>query len=205
MKRKILTLCMLMALAISTVCCSSKTIENNPTDEELAAAKTICGVVREVEEDSLRIQLCGNQFQGTKGEGYIDVTGDYSSMEKGDSVLVYYTGHLKYEDKDGYTEVGSVEIIYVDHYDNDGEFEATMGIVDFCDENGEPYPVGDPRDGVWYSITPQDNEPEAQFAVSYIFADEDRIEVNLSDSWDVSVPITVKYNTDTMEVISITQ
>ncbi len=201
MKRKILTLCMLMALAISTVGCSSKNTNSNPTDDELADAKTICGVVREVDEDSLRIQLCGSSFRGRKGYGYITVENKYDPFNIGDSVILYYTGEIKFEKIDEYFEMYNVEVCNVDKYVNDGVFQANISLYMVVDENGEEYPAGDPRGGVNYFIRATEDEPEWEFDATYIDG-EDNIERDIQDIWG---EFTITYDIETMEVISIIQ
>ncbi len=194
---------MLLALAISTVGCSNKNIKERPSDEELAKATTLCGVVREVSDDTLRIQLCGNSFWSNKGATYINVTDDYKTFAENDSVLLYYTGNMRSEEKDEYVEVYNIEVSYIEPYENDGKFTANMTLDGGC------VPEGATQINNTRYLVPVEGEPEGDFQVVLDVTDLITNQVTemdiVYDVEDIWAEVTVTYDIDTMEVISIIQ
>lgn len=189
-------------------CGNAKNIKPRPSDEELAKASTVCGVVREVNGDTIKVQLCGNIFEGVIGYCYIDVENEYDITE-GNSVLLYYTGTIDFEEKDTYIEANNIEVCYMESYDNDGQFVAHKSIPDGL------IPEGTVQVKSTTVLTPLDDEPEQQFYAilsinNYIDGSLDpdnpggRTDVvyEVEDAWE---DVIVTYDTDTMEVISITQ
>lgn len=197
---KIICLVLLMTFNISG-CGNSMAANNKYTEEELNAMSKVCGVVREIIDNELTIQICGSQFGGVAGKGYIYASNDYETFNINDSVIVYYVGEMKFDDGDEGFSVKNIEVCEIDKYDNDGVCKSYISVDNLADENGEEYCLDDPNHGVCYVLTPLDNEPEWQFAVVYRPA-IDTIAVEVEDIWQ---EVTVKYDIETMEVISIIQ
>jgi len=209
MKRIFLIMCLLSVIIVSiSGCGSEKNIKSRPSDEELTNASTVCGVVREVNEDTIKVQLCGNIFEGIMGHCYIDVKNEYD-MTEGDSVLLYYTGKIDFEEKDTCIEANDIDECYMESYDNDGKFVAKKSIP------GGLIPDGTVQVKSISVLTPLDDEPEQQFYAvlsinNYVNGQLDPdnpggwtdIVYEVEDEWG---DVIVTYDIDTMEVISITQ
>ena len=202
MKRLVGIICLVLLMAFNiSGCGNSMTANNKYTEEELNAMSKVCGIVREITGNQLTIQICGSNFGGVAGKGYIYASNAYESFNINDSVLVYYTGDMKFDDSDEGFIAKNIEVCEVDRCDNEGEFKSSISVYNLVDENGEEYRLDDPNQGVCYVLTPLDNETEWQFAVVYRPA-IDTIEVEVEDIWQ---EVTVRYDVETMEVISIIQ
>lgn len=207
MKRKLSIICLLLALVITmSGCGNAKNIKPRPSDEELAKASTVCGVVREVNGDTIKVQLCGNKFEGVTGYCYIDVENEYDIAE-GNSVLLYYTGKIEFKEKDTYIEANNIEVCYMEPYENDGMFSANLlvsGMV--TEETDYENSLGESQSVSFIHIKSLEDEPEWDFSVKFINNGENEIVIDLDTEWlSITDEVTVTYDTDTMEVISITQ
>lgn len=210
MKKRVTVICLIMVIVISVFGCGS--VENSkqrPSDTELKKASTVCGMVRSVSEDMLRVQLCGNFILSEQGDCYIDIANEYQTIKEGDSVLVYYTGEMKCKEVAGDREVYNIEVCYMEMYENDGQFAARMSITSgmLADEDTELISST--------VLTPVEGEPEQQFYTvlgvikladseesSDAFVEKTDVIVDVKDE---SGEVIVTYDIDTMEVISITQ
>ncbi len=201
MKRIIVGVALLMVLGMSG-CGAKKEVENEVKTHSNIEQSNVCGVVREIATDAMKIQLCGNIFEGISGACYITVNDIYDDINVGSDVLVYYSGQIKYKVKDKDIEVYDINVIDVKKYENDGVFKAHVFLDMVVDENGEEYPADDPRGGTNYYIEPLENEYECNFEATYIRGDVSSIEQSVMDS---QKEVTVTYDLDTMEVISIIQ
>ncbi len=205
--KKVLLLFAAIASSLVMFGCGDKAaVKDKPSDEELAKTSKIYGVVREIDSSSIKIQLCANTFLNYTGPGYVVVDNEYGNLKKDDSVLIYYEGILMGEDKDTYAEFNDIQVCYVEKCENDGEFIATVALL------GGMIPPDETVSSSSACLIPIDGYYDGQFYVNFWTKNletgertENDVELRLEDSWDVSVPVTVKYDTDTMEVISIIQ
>lgn len=211
MKKGILIVGLLLVMVASVFGCES--VENSkqrPSDEELEKASTVCGIVREVSEETLKVQLCGNYILCDRGDFYIDIANEYEAMKEGDSVLLYYTGEIKSKEADGYKEVYNIEVCYMENYENDGQFVAHFGHT-----GGLVPDKGAVKVESTTVLTPLDDEPEENFyaVLSVAYYIDGREDPDNPGGWtdvildveDFSEDVIVTYDLDTMEVISITQ
>ena len=210
MKKGVAVVCLMMTILASTFGCGkSNATKAKPSDEELAKASTVCGVVREITDEKIKVQLCGNYVIAEKGNCYIDILNEYGTMQEDDSVLLYYTGDLKTKTVEDYVEAYNIDVCYMETYDNDGQFVAHMSIPNgmISDEDTELVSRT--------VLTPVDGEPEKQFqavlGVTYFLngqldkdkpAERSDVIFDVEDEWG---EVTVTYDIDTMEVISIIQ
>lgn len=207
MKNKIIVI-LILALAINMFGCGSKiSTDNKPSEEDLAKTSTVIGIVREITKDEISVQLCGNIFDGVVGKCYVDVVNEYSLLEVGDSVLLYYTGRLEFEEKETHIDARNIDVKYMEAYENDGQFTAHIKVSgNFVDENGEVYPSDDPRGGCALFIESLENEPEWNFRVNIYNKETEKIKILFEDeSVSITENVTVTYDTETMEIISIIQ
>ena len=207
MKNKIIII-LILAVAINMFGCGSKTsADNRPSDEELEKFSKVCGVVKDISKDIIKIQLCGSSFEIYDGKCFLEINNSYNSIKTDDDVLIYYSGDMKYEEKDSYIEASNVDVRYMEKYDNDGKFTANIMVsVTFTDENGIVYPKEDPRSGHCLFIRPLEEEPELNFSVMMYTNKDNNIEIICKDeSISVSEKVTVTYDTKTMEILSITE
>ena len=208
MKKRILVIALLFLIVINVIgCAGNKSTKYKPSEEELARAEIVCGVVRSVDKENIRIQLCGNIFDGVVGKCYVDVVNEYSLLEVGDSVLLYYTGKPEFEEKVTHIDARNMDVKYMEAYENDGRFTAHIKVSgNFVDENGEVYPSDDPRAGCALFIESLENEPEWNFRVNIYNKETEKIKISFEDeSVSITENVTVTYDTETMEVISIIQ
>ena len=208
MKKRILAIGLLFLIVINVIGCgSNKVNKDKPSGEELAKTSTVIGIVREITKDEISVQLCGNIFDGAVGKCYVDVVNEYSLLEVGDSVLLYYTGRPEFEEKETHIDARNIDVKYMEAYENDGRFTAHIKVSgNFVDENGEVYPSDDPRAGCALFIESLENEPEWNFRVNIYNKETEKIKISFEDeSVSITKNVTVTYDTDTMEILSITQ
>ena len=208
MKKYILTIGLLFFIVINVIGCgSNKVNKDKPSEEELAKTSTVIGIVREITKDEISVQLCGNIFDGVVGKCYVEVVNEYSLLEVGDSVLLYYTGKPEFEEKETHIDARNMDVKYMEAYENDGRFTAHIKVSgNFVDENGEVYPSDDPRAGCALFIESLENEPEWNFRVNIYNKETEKIKISFEDeSVSITENVTVTYDTETMEVISIIQ
>ena len=199
MRRLIFFLLFAMVINISG-CGSAKNVKSKPSDEELSKSSTVCGIARDITDETIRVQLCGNRFEGKTGCCYMDVKNEYDITE-GESVLIYYTGRVEYEEKDTYIEADNVDVCYMERYNNDGKFSANIHVNGLVPEGTDC----DTSISYMY-IKSLDDEPECDFIVKHVNGGENEIIIDLNSEWlSISDVVTVAYDIETMEVISITQ
>ena len=204
MKKRILVIGLLFLIVINVIgCVGNKATKDKPSEEELARAQTVCGVVRSVDKENIRIQLCGNLFWSHVGDTYMEVDNEYDSFKENDSVRIYYTGDMRSEKKDEYVEVYNIEVCYIEPYENDGKFTANVSL------GGSEVSDGATRFENERILVPVEGEIEGNFRVVLGITD---LTTNITtktdiiyDVEDVDAEVTVTYDLDTMEVISITQ
>ena len=204
MKKRILSIGLLFLIVINVIgCAGNKATKDKPSEEELARAEIVCGVVRSVDKENIRIQLCGNLFWDYVGAGYVNVENEYVTLKEGDCVLLYYTGTLKCEEKETYADLYDMEVCYVEKAENDGKFIADMSL------GGSIYPEGITKTEAERILVPIKGEPEENFRVVISTTDLTSNETVWSDiiyeveDWQKEV--TVTYDIETMEILSITQ
>ena len=209
MKNKIIII-LILAVAINMFGCGSKpSADNRPSDEEMANFSKVCGVVKDINEDVISIQLCGKLHSGTGGYVYLDVDNNYSNIGVDQNVLIYYEGEMRCEENDQQYRIYNLNVQYVEPYVNDGKFVATMALT------GDLLTPGATIKNTVISVKPIQSEPELRFAriiCTYDLANEKAIKDENGNTIyfdfeveDISKEVTVTYDIETMEILSITQ
>ena len=202
MKVKIIIYCTLLVLFLSLFGCDNKE-KKRMDDETIQGSSCVCGVVRNITNDIIRIQLCGNYVCCEYGECYLDIENQYSDIKEGDNVLLYYVGEMRVNKKESVVEANSIEVLYMEGYENDGKFIADMSL------GGSIYPEGITKTEAERILVPIKGEPEERFRVIIATTDLTSNETVWSDiiyeveDWQKEV--TVTYDIETMEILSITQ
>ena len=196
MRNKIV-ICACIALAMSVLSGCARPVKSS---EEAVGidGKEICGVVESVTDSEATIRLATSIVAGTEGAYYIKVKSSEDLAVKED-VIVSYEGEMDFTAvSEGKYEAEDVDVIDVKPYVNDYTFEALVSIAgNFVDENGNEYPADDPRSGCLYYVSSAENAPEGDFGMKRY--GEERLRI------DISKPVTVTYDPDTMEILTVTQ
>lgn len=197
-KAKVIYICYFFVCILVMCGCGKKDKGNEEVNVNDKSQK-VCGIVRSIDDEIVRIQLCGNIFQGTKGMCYIEVKNTYETIEENDNVLMYYSSDMKFEKlANGDYVAKNIEVTNIERYDNDCEFKARIYVSgNLVDENGEEYSADDPRGGCVYFVEALQDEAELNFEVLYTGKDVLNV--------DIQKEVSVVYDVDSMSVISITQ
>lgn len=161
--------------------------------------KKVCGIVRNIDDNIINIQLCGNIFKGVNGKCYLEVNNEYKNIKQNDSVLIHYGKELEFEKiEDGKYKIKNIIVTDIEKYNNDFKFRAEIFIAcNLVDENGEEYQVDDFRNGCIYFLKAADDEPELNFEV--VYTGKEKLDV------DIHKEVVVVYNIDDMSIVSVTQ
>ena len=196
MRNKII-ICASVMLALGVLSGCARLIKSSEEDVDMNR-KEICGVVESVTDSEATIRLATNIVAGTEGAYYIKVKSSEDLAVKED-VIVSYEGEMDFTAvSEGKYEAKGVDVTDVKSYINDYTFEAVISIAgNSVDENGDEYPADDPRSGCLYYVSSAENAPEGDFGMKRY--GEERLRI------DISKPVTVTYDPDTMEILTVTQ